>query len=176
MAISIYFNNIIKVLAIGAGFASLPLLASLASLQPPWPPAIGIVSAGLIMAGSLIIWEWTRRTRVQNRRRWILGSVLLSIAALLLYLFLYSQFVENVPGTTDRVIRGFTCTPDALKVYKSECPDLSSDALADASWKAGDLWTRPSITAVRLGLTITWLAFTAGLIMTVGAVVAGRKF
>jgi hypothetical protein len=174
--ISTYFTNLLKVLAIGAGFASIPLFASLASLQPPWPPAIGAVSAGLVMAGALIIWEWTRNSRIRNRRRWILSAALIAVASILGYMILYSLFVENVPGTSLRVVRGYECTRNALLVYKDACPDLPSDAFAGAEWESTELWTRQSVTTVRVGLAGAWLLFTAALTMTVGGVIAGRKF
>ena len=66
--ISDYLKNLMKVLGFGAAFAALPLIAAFADLQPPWPPAIGYVSAGLVMLAALIVWEWTRRTRTRSRR------------------------------------------------------------------------------------------------------------
>lgn len=174
--LSTYFQNLIKVLAIGAGFATIPLFASLAALQPPWPPAIGFVSAALVMAGALIIWEWTRNGRVRHRRRLILLGACVTLLGLFAYLFLYSLFIEVMPGTGERLVRGYRCTPEAQYVYPEYCPDLSIQQVLEAEGDPLRLWTRASITNVRLGLTGSWLLFTTGLIMTVGAVVAGRKF
>ena len=171
-----YLKSLTKVLGIGAGFAALPLFASMASLQPPWPPAIGAVSSALVLLGALIVWEWTRRSRIRHRRRWILAAALITVAALIVYFILYSMYVEDVPGTDLRVVRGYACTQEAQLVYKQACPDLPSDALQGAEWEPTMLWTRQSVTAVRVGLAGLWLMFTAGLIMTVGAVIAGRKF
>ena len=103
-------------------------------------------------------------------------SVGLMLLGLGLYLALYSTFVEAIPGTDFRVIRGYVCTVDAQRVYKTACPDLPSQSLMDAEWDSLALWTRSSITNVRLALTGAWLLFTASLIMTLGAVIAGRKF
>ena len=174
--ISDYLKNLVKVLGVGAAFASIPLFASLAALQPPWPPAIGIVSAGLVLLASLIAWEWTRRSRVRHRRRLVLLAATLTIGGLLGYLFLYSFFVEPIPGTQLRVVRGFVCTADAQRVYRDACPDLPREALRNSEWEAVALWTRASVTWARLGLTMAWLVFTSGLIASVGAIIAGRKF
>jgi len=173
--ISDYLKNLVKVLGIGAAFATIPLFAALAGLEPPWPPAIGFVSAALVLLSSLIAWEWTRRAKLRNRRGLIILATLLTLGGLFGYLVQYSLFIEPVPGSKIRVVRGFTCTDDALKVYGHQCPDLPREALRDAEWEAPALWTRGSLTAARLGLTGTWLLFTAGLIGAVGAVVAGRK-
>jgi uncharacterized membrane protein YfcA len=174
--ISDYLKNLVKVLGIGAAFASIPLFASLAELQPPWPPAIGIVSAGLVLLASLIVWEWTRRSRIKVRRRLILLAATLTIGGLIGYLFLYSFFIEPIPGTHVRVVRGFVCTADAQRVYRDACPDLPREALQNSEWEAVALWTRSSVTWARVGLTAAWLVFTSGLIAAVGAIVAGRKF
>jgi len=174
--IAIYLRNLVKVLGVGAAFASIPLFASLASLQPPWPPAIGFVSAALVLLGALAIWEWTRRSKIRFRRRAIAAAVATTLISLLAYLILYSFFVESQPGTTLRVIRGYECTATALLVYKEQCPDLPREALAGAEWESVKLWTRSSVTIVRISLAAAWLLFTAGLIMAVGAIIAGRKY
>jgi hypothetical protein len=173
-----YLRRITGVLAIGAAFASIPLFASLSRLEPPWPPAIGYVSAALVLIGSLIAWEWTRAAALRHRRRWILVATILTLAALSVYLTLYSLFVETVPGTSARLIRGYACTSEAEQVQNmlgNQCPDLPREALEDAGWNPYELWTRSSITMVRLGLVLSWLIFTAGLVVVVGAIVAGRE-
>ena len=171
-----YLKNLLKVLGVGAAFASLPLFASLAALEPPWPPAIGYVSAALILLASLIAWEWTRKSRQVHRRRWIMSGLALTLVGLLSYLILYSMFVEPIPGAGERVVRGYECTRQAQLVYRDECPDLSRDALKDAEWEALVLWTRSSVTIARVLLTLSWLVFMTGLITCLGAIVSGRQF
>ena len=170
-----YLKNLLKVLGIGASFATLPFFVSLAELQPPWPPAIGGVSVALVLMASLVVWEWTRRSRIQHRRRWILAGIGLTLIGLFCYLLLYSIFIEPMPQG-GRVVRGYDCTARALEVYSDLCPDLPRDALQDAEWEAVVLWTRSSVTIARMGLAVSWLIFMAGLITCLGAIVAGRKF
>jgi hypothetical protein len=170
-----YLKNLIKVLGIGAAFATLPLFASLAELQPPWPPAIGPVSSVLVLMASLVVWEWTRRSKIRHRRRWILSGVALALIGLIAYLTLYSIFIEPMPAG-GRVVRGYECTRSALQVYGDACPDLPRDALQDAEWESVVLWTRSSVTIARMTLALSWLVFIAGLIGCLGAIVAGRKF
>lgn len=170
-----YLLNLLKVLRIGGAFALLPIVAALAGITPPWPPAIGGISAFLILVFTLIVWEWVRNARTGHRRAWIIAALLLTLTGLVAYLLLYSLFIEPVPGTDERVIRGYACTPDALRVYQAACPDLPREALEDAEWEAVKLWTRQSVTFVRMGLALSWLVFTAGLIATIGAILAGRR-
>ncbi len=170
-----YFKSLFRVLGIGAAFAAIPLMVAFAELQPPWPPAIGYVSSALVLLSSLAAWEWTRKSSQRARRAWFISAFFLTLIGLGSYLALYSMFIEVMPGTNYRVVRGYECTAEAIAVYKNQCPHLSRDALRDAEWENVVLWTRGSITFVRLGLTFAWLIFTAGLICAVGAIVAGRK-
>ncbi len=173
--ISGYLTGLQKVFGFTGLLAAIPIFVGLAKLEPPWPPGISVVSSALILLSALIAWEWTRRARVRSRRTLILASAILTTVGLIGYLALYSLFVETIPGAGERVIRGYTCTAEARQVYGASCPDLPRDALKDAEWEAVVLWTRSSVTMVRLGLGISWLVFTAGLVGAVGAVVAGRK-
>ena len=171
-----YLKNLLKVLGVGAAFATLPLFASLAKLEPPWPPAIGYVSAALILLASLIAWEWNRKSRQVHRRRWIVAGLALTLLGLLSYLILYSMFIEPIPGSDERVVRGYECNARALAVHGDLCPDLPREALMDAEWEALALWTRSSVTVARVLLTLAWLVFVTGLIACIGAIVAGRQF
>jgi hypothetical protein len=170
-----YLKSLIKVLGIGAAFATIPLFASLASLEPPWPPAVGYVSAALVLLASLIVWELARRAKVRRRRLLMLLATVLTVLGLFAYLILYSTFIEPIPGTSQRVVRGYVCTRDAQLIYGDQCPDLPRDALRDAEWESVVLWTRSSVTVARVALTAAWLVFMAGLIAAVGSIVAGRK-
>ena len=170
-----YLKRVTGVLALGAAFAAIPFFASLSKLEPPWPPAIGYISSALVLVGALMAWEWTRSAKLRNRRRWIVTALVMTLAGLIAYLALYSLFVVNIPGETDRLIRGYECTPDSKLIYKTECPELSIEVLEDAGYRPGELWTGSSLTVVRLGLVLSWLTFTAGLITIVGSIVAGRQ-
>lgn len=170
-----FLANIQGALAVGGAMAAIPFFLALADLAPPWPPAIAGVSSALVFVTSLAVWEFTAAADIRHRRRWLLVSLLLILLALGAYLTLYSFWVESIPGSDIRVVRGFVCTTDALLVYKSQCPDLPREALQAAEWESLALWTRQSVTIARLGLVAAWLAFTIGLMAAVSAVVAGRK-
>lgn len=171
-----YFKSLLKVLGIGAAFASLPLFVSLADLEPPWPPAAAVVSSLFILVAAVVSWEFTRKSRVAHRRRWILAGLAMMIVGLLGYMIVYSLFVEPVPGTPLRVVRGYQCTREAALLYRQQCPDLPRQALEDAEWEAVVLWTRSSVTIARVSLAFAWFFFISGLIVCLGAALAGRKF
>jgi hypothetical protein len=171
-----YFQSMVKVFGIGAAFATLPFFASLAQLQPPWPPAIGYVSSALILLGTLGIWEFSRNSQVSRRKAYFIVSALICVASIFVYFMIYSLYVDSLPFSEARVVRGFECTATARTVYGSACPNLPTEALLDVEGDSLKLWTRSSVTIVRMGLTSTWLLFSVGLTMAIGAMVAGRTF
>lgn len=157
-----------------AAVTAVPLVAALTDLAPPWPDRIGYVSTAIILLGSAVAWEACRRQRMGRRRMWTSLGAGLTVAGLLGYLVLYSLFVEPAPGSSLRVVRGYACTAEAQMVYKEACPNLPRDALRDAEWESVMLWTRSSVTVVRIALLASWLVFTAGLTATVAAILARR--
>jgi hypothetical protein len=163
----------IRALAIGAAFAAAPLIATLAGADPPWPAGIGYVSVALLLAAAIAAHAspgaWPVRVRL-----WTWLAFGLATAGLLAALILSSMFVETIPGSGVRVVRGTVCTPDALLVYKEACPDLPRDALRDAEWEAAALWTRSSVTTIRVALAASWLVFVAGLAIAAAALVRRR--
>lgn len=145
-----------------AALVALPAVGALFSYDPPWPAGLGYVSAVLVAGAAA--WahfsvpgpKWLTR----NRLRALVAA--LAVAGIA-YLALGSLFIETIPGTDVRVVKGFTCTPDAELVYGNACPNLGRDALRDAEWEAGTLWTGTSVMLVRLGLALSWLVLVGGL-------------
>ena len=153
---------------------AVPVLAALAALDPPWPAHFGLVSAALIAAcGASAQLGLGFLPRFDGRvlRKLIPALVLGGLVA---YLALASLFVETIPGTGVRVVKGFVCTPDAALVYGETCPGLSRDALRDAEWEAATLWTGPSLLVARLSLVVSWLVIVAGLALAAAAVASRR--
>jgi hypothetical protein len=169
-----YLKDLLKILGFAAAVATVPLIVAFAGLQPPWPPAVEYVSAVFILMAALVMWEWGRAAKRGVRRRLMIAGMALTLIGIGVYLPLYSLYVEDVPGSEERVVRGTECTENAKLVYSNQCPSLPPDALPSAGWDAQYLWTSASIMRVRIALVAAWIGFTAGLIAFVGAVVAGR--
>lgn len=138
------------------------LFATFRGLDPPWPAGAGYLTILPVAAGmfglrkSIVPHSGRRRARLM-----FAGSI--AGGSLILYLLLYSMFVESIPRTDVRLVKGFVCTSDAILVYGKGCPNLPRDALRDAEWEAMALWTSSSVTMIRTALIMAWLAFVAGL-------------
>lgn len=164
-----------------ASFAALallvgaPLLAALGSFDPPWPAHFGVVSAALVAAGAgLAHSPGGAPLPPAKTLRWLVPALVLG--GLVAYLSLASLFVEAIPGSGVRVVKGFVCTPDAMLVYRESCPGLPRDALRDAEWEAATLWTAPSLLTARLSLVVSWLTLVGGMALTAAAVEQRRVF
>lgn len=168
------WNN--ALLRAGAGGAVLALLLFagwLGGLAPPASP-IGwlaalvalAIPAGVVASG--------------QEKWWTKGAVWGALLALLLaaaatYGWANASYV--IAGENGApLVRGTDCTPDAKLVFESLCPDLPSDALADAAYDATALWTAASIGRVKLILAGAWiLAAAAAALLVAGWLGAPRR-
>jgi len=157
-------NALVRAGTGGAGLALLLLAAWLGGLAPPDSPVGWLaallalaIPAGVVASGQ-VNW-WTKRG--------VPGALLaLLIAAAATYGWATSAYV--IAGENGApLVRGTECTPDAKLVFESACPDLPSDALADAAYDPAALWTAGSIGRVKLMLAGTWalIAAAAGLLV-----------
>lgn len=174
-----YMTSLIATLGGSAAFAAVPLFASLADLQPPWPPAIGSVSTGVVFILSFLVFEWNKGGAKLTRRLWMLLGTAMILLGIALYLFLYSEFVSVRESDQQIYIKGYECTTSSQLVYPGQCPALGNEAIedtaiTDAQLAAFELWTRSSITIVRLLLVSSWITFLFGFVAIAGALTARR--
>jgi len=158
-----------------AALVLLPVLAAFMAFDPPWPNGIGYASAALVAGGA----AWAHFGAGPGpivSKRWVRAIVAALVVVAIGYLSLLSLYVETIPGSGVRVVKGFNCTPDALLVYGDACPALGRDALRDAEWEATTLWTGSSVMLVRVGLAAAWLALVAGLALAAARIEQIRIF
>lgn len=165
-------NGFIRALAGGAGLALLLLAAWLGELAPPdsaigWiAPLLALAIAAGVIGSGQVKW-WTKR----------------GVQALLLALLLAAAAVYGWTSSSYRIdgengaplVRGTECTPDARLVFESECPDLPSDALADAAYDPAMLWTAASIGRVKLMLGGAWTVIAAAAALLVAGWLGGPR-
>jgi hypothetical protein len=161
--------------AVLAALVLLPVVASFLAFDPPWPAGIGYVSAALVAGGAA--WGHFGASPGALVSKRLLKAIVAGLAVVAIaYLSLLSLYVETIPGTAVRVVKGFACTPDALLVYGDSCPALGRDALRDAEWEAATLWTGSSVMLVRIGLVTGWLMLVAGLALAAARIEQIRIF
>ena len=158
----------LSVWAVG-GSVAVPFAAALASLSPPWPKAIVLVTAVAELVALIYVYQFlkTARRRSINRILAVSGLALAMLGSA--YLIAVSLYTYEVPTTRQRFVKGYVCTDEAAAVFGRKCPDLGMDELATAEFEAGRLWTERSIAVTRLALVTLWLAAFMALSVLVGS-------
>jgi hypothetical protein len=160
--------------AVALACASIPLLAALARIEPPWPPAIAWISAAITVIALLVGRALDLGVSVRRRRLLIVAAAGAAVAGLFLYLILYAGFVMTVPGG-GRIILGYQCNEMGQILYPDACPNLGPDILQTAEWDPANLFTASSILVVRIALVASWLMLLLGLAAAAGWAIAARK-
>jgi len=142
---------------IAAG-ASLPLLAHLVDIAPPWPPGVTTLTSIALIVATVLAYQSARSRRLsgwQVTRRLRFSAICLALF-LLTYLLGLSLFTYRPPGTDVTFVKGYQCTKFVAEV--DECPFLSNEILKNGQWDPTIHWTQPSIAVVRVSLVAIWLA------------------
>jgi hypothetical protein len=140
------------------GSATIPFVADAVGLSPPWPRGI-VVATALVELVSLVI---VFQLLASKGKRVVTRVIIVSAAVLALVCIVYmgasSFYTYEAPNSRERLVKGFVCTGDALRVYAAKCPYLGLEELNDSQYEAHLLWTEWSIAGVRLGLVSLWSA------------------
>lgn len=170
---SLSWNNaLVRAGTAGLILALLLVAAWIGGMAPPgsaigWiAPLLAIaIPIGVAASGS-IAW-WTRRG-VQA------ALAVLLLAAAATYGWAHSSHI--IAGENGApLVRGSECTPDAKLVYESECPNLPSDALADAAYDPAALWTMASIGRMKLVLAGAWALMAAAAALLLAGWMGGPR-
>lgn len=155
------------------GSALLPLIASLAGLAPIWPNGIVVLTSLLNLIFVVLSFQFFERAPRKLVQRVMLGALFAGFALLIVYLVGIERFVFEIPrnaGQGERIYLGCGWSTMALEVSgrfgidpASSCPGNFRDILASAEYESDRIWTASSISTVRVGLAITWLAFFASI-------------
>jgi len=154
------------------GTLATPLLGAAASLAPPWPPHVGIITAGIAALSLAIAGHRLRGAGPAPAKRYVVaGGAVLAVAGAL-YLALSSALTFEAPTTKERFAKGFVCTAEAELVYPGKCPSLGIDELRSAEYEAERLWTGRSVAIVKSGLVALWLATFIAMATAIAGLVA----
>jgi hypothetical protein len=93
----------------------------------------------------------------RSGRRGIPAAAGAVAACLVAYLVIFSTFTIYVPDGGRSIVTGFRCSQEAMRVFSDACPFLGLEALAGVAHDEFVLWTRSSITTVRVLLSSLWL-------------------
>lgn len=151
------------------GSVAVPFAAALASLSPPWPPSIVLVTAVAELVALIYVYQFLKQAKRKSINTILAVSGLVLVVLGTVYLVAISLYTYEVPTTKERFVKGYQCTSDASAVFKEKCPDLGLDELKTAEYDADRLWTPRSIAVTRLSIVGFWLAAFVALSVLVGS-------
>src|SRR5262245_32962590 len=157
-------------LSIAGGSAVLPFIAWFASVIPPFPPGLNIMTAVFQLVSLAFVYQkYLGSSRSRITRNMEILFVLLGLI-IIVYMVTFSLLTIYIPDGKRSIVVGFQCTPDALtiKEYRDKCPSLGLEELAGVAYDEFVLWTRSSIAINRAILIALWLSFFVCLSMLLG--------
>ena len=136
----------------------LPLAADQVNLTPPWPKGIVLLTAIWQMLAIVVTFQFSHRLSRRSANRAIISAALLMVAFSVVYLGALSKLTFEGGAARERLVKGFACTEEALRLekYSKQCPFLS-DRLINSAESTEQLWTPESITSSRVLLLFLWL-------------------
>lgn len=163
-----------KNLALWAAGASvvIPFVASFLAVIPPWPDGLDVLTA-VIQLGALVVAYQTFRNQAEVVTTSVKLWASLGLVVLLLYLVVFSMFTVYDPGTSHSYVIGFQCSTGAqqlsdLHKFAGVCPFLQYDDLRTAAFDASALWTKGSLTVMRVVLIALWFLMFICLAFLIG--------
>ena len=139
-----------------------PILLGLVGGGVPWPGGLVWVTGPLCVAFAMAAHRVLESGSAKRRR--VAGRLGLAGAFvfMVVYLLLYSRFTFTIPTTDELIVTGYACTPSAQEVFGARCDEDVREALAQAQYEPGLIWTQGSIDLVRVSLALSWLALFIG--------------
>jgi hypothetical protein len=136
----------------------LPVVAGILDVAPPSPN--GIVAVTTIYELVIIFIGYTVMTKINflKLRKILVISLAISLLFFLPYVGFLSVFIHETPNGT-KVVSGYQCSPQAIKVFPEVCPFLGKKELKQANWEAEQLFNPVSIAIVKVSLVGLWLGF-----------------
>jgi hypothetical protein len=142
--------------AVGAGAAA-PFITAFLDVTPPWPKSIASFTAIVELITLICAFQFFGFAGRRRLNRLMMASLFVVVLSGLTYLVLFVRFTFEIPTTKTIAAGGFSCTPEALQVYRGVCPWPSKEVLVAAQYEAPQIWQSWSIDAVRISLLSVWI-------------------
>jgi hypothetical protein len=167
------------------GSVVVPLLARLAGFAPVWPPAAAFVTGIFTLVAIILSYQFIRHKGRAAASKAILYSAAVMVAFFLLYLYVFARFTFVIPTNNQLIYLGCGWSELAIKqateyLFNPErgCPGEFERILPAIQYEAGVIWTKESITNVRMLIAVSWFLFFAALSYLIASFVvyqSGRK-
>jgi hypothetical protein len=144
-----------------------PFIASFLSIIPPWPVGLNVITAVIQLVTLIVAYQTFSRNnqRITRNIKWL---AVLGLFLLLSYMSLFTLFTIYIPPAHRSIVIGYECLSDAQRVFGSKCPFLTIDDLSGAVFDEFLLWTKFSVTVIRVLLVALWFSVFICLALLIG--------
>ncbi len=132
---------------------------------PPWPKAAVLIAGIVQVVFALLALQTTEARFRRTAKRKMTISALILLCSIFAYSLAFSQLVFLGGPEKELLVKGFSCTTDALRLYAKFCPFLNEPILSTGE-SVEQFWTPTSISTARVVLLSTWTAMFAALAFT----------
>jgi len=162
------FKGVIRDFRSITGYAAstLPIVAAVIGIAPPWPPSVGPLTSILIVVCLAVTYQSFRGRTRRRTGAWIIATAAAALVSVILYLGLRDAFTFQMPTTREQIVIGCGYTQEALQVARQlhievggGCPGQFQYLLATASFDNYRIWSSASLLAIKLMLLLSWLLF-----------------
>jgi len=160
--------------AVGAGAAA-PFITAFLDVVPPWPKGVASITAIIELITLICAFQFFGSAGRRRLNRLMLASLIVGMITGLAYLVLFVRFTFEIPTTKTVAAGGFSCTPEALQVYRGICPPPSKEVLVSAQYEAAQIWQSWSINAIEISLLSVWIVCFCALSLLVGLFVIFQR-
>jgi hypothetical protein len=164
------------------GAGTLPIVAAISGIAPPWPPSIGPITSIFIVISLVIIHQRSSGSSFRRATAYITLSAMVAVIAMIVFLGMRDIFTFQLPTTQKQIIIGCGYTREAVQVADrlhidvgSGCPGEFHYLLSTASFDNYRIWTQSSLLAIKLGLFTLWLLFFLCLTVSMGVFIVNQK-
>jgi hypothetical protein len=162
-----------------------PLLDLVLNIGPPWPSRSSVTTSVvlmqiLVLMCSFAIWRQGKE-KLHHIKAWLVGSsVVFGVLFLLVYIPLFSFFIEDAPNIWNRLVRGYELQEPIQEFVKRMAkergevwgPKTLIAYFMDATHDETTIWTPGSVYTMRAITISVWLALSATYAIAVAAFVS----
>jgi hypothetical protein len=164
------------------GAGTVPIVAAMIGIAPPWPPGIGPLTSILVVICLVILYQSLHDVTARRVTVYIAVSAVIALLSVTIYLGLRDIFTFKLPTTGEQIVIGCGYTRDALQVARQlqleigeGCPGQFQYLLSTASFDNYRIWTASSLLAVKITLFMSWLLFFFGMTASIGVFIVDQR-
>ncbi len=160
--------------AVAAPFADLILRQFDVGIGPPWPSGVLTITSVAELLALMFIFNFFFGIAAKKLDRLMLVALILLCLTFAGYLLVFSYFTEPHPKTKNLMVLGYEpVSADMRQAFMEGY--TRQQALEENEYTPTKIWTERSITNVRIGILLLWLAVFISLSVFIALFVMAQR-